>query len=317
MNNTKREKLHLVLGGAGFIGTALVRKLLDANRRVRVFARHGALIPNELRDRENLEWFTGDFQNQVDLSKALAGVESVTHLITTAVPESANNDKVYDVTSNIIGTIKLLDLMVALGVKKIVFVSSGGTVYGPSIESPITESHPTNPIVAYGVSKLAIEKYLLLYKQLHGLEPIILRVANAFGEGQPLNRSQGAVGVFFQKALNNDQVEIWGDGSITRDYIYVGDIADALIAALAYEGNENIFNIGMGLGTTLIQLVSQIEDITQRQLRVQFHDARPFDVPTNVLDISRARTALRWEPQTTMLEGLKRVLAQATHTNRR
>ena len=301
-----------MLGGAGFIGVAVTRELLKQQLPVRVFARHRASLPPDLANNENLEWFAGDFQNQSDLNAALKGVASVTHLITTVVPASANNDPKYDVKSNILPSITLLDLMVANNVKKIVFVSSGGTVYGPSDQASISETSPTNPIVAYGVSKLAIEKYLLLYKHLHKLEPVILRVANAYGEGQPLNRSQGAVGIFLNQALSKRTIEIWGDGSVTRDYIYVGDIADAVASSIKYTGTETVFNIGMGQGTTLNQLICHIEQATEQTLDVQYHDSRPFDVQSNVLDITLAKQALRWSPKTSLADGIRQTLCGET-----
>ena len=136
-------------------------------------------------------------------------------------------------------------------IRKFIFVSSGGTVYGIPQEVPIKESHPTEPICSYGISKLAIEKYMNLFHLLHGMEYCVLRLANPFGERQRVAAAQGAVTVFLDKALRNEEIEIWGDGSVVRDYFYVSDAVSAMTKALAYEGSSGVFNIGSGVGQSL------------------------------------------------------------------
>src|SRR4029434_4711286 len=186
--------------------------------------------------------------NEEDVTQAVAGCEVVFHMISTTIPKSSNDNPAYDVESNLVGTLRMLEAARKAGVRKVVFASSGGTVYGIPKVVPINESHPTDPICSYGISKLAVEKYLHLYHALHGLDYCILRIGNPYGEGQRPTAAQGAVGVFLYKALHGGVIEIWGDGTVTRDYIYIGDVIQAFLKAMTYSGEHRLFNIGAGEG---------------------------------------------------------------------
>ena len=155
---------------------------------------------------------------------------------------------------------------------------------------PISENSPTDPECSYGITKLAIEKYLHLYWFLYGLDYCILRLANAYGERQRPTATQGVIPVFLDRALRNDEIVVWGDGSVVRDYIYVTDISRALIKALTYSGEIKVFNVGSGQGHSLNDVIHVIESVTGQPLQVKYADARSFDVPINVLDISRVRS---------------------------
>ena len=314
MKRTSKKTRCLVIGGSGFIGLTVVERLLEEGYQVRIFAKPSRALQSKRTSVTDLEWFYGDFQNKSDINQALTGIDSVIHLASTAVPQSASNDPGWDLTTNVLPTIQLVDAMVKQGIRSIVFASSGGTVYGPTHDALITEDHPTNPIVAYGVSKLAIEKYLLLYKAHNKIEPIILRIANVYGERQVLNKEQGAVGVFLSKAMGRLPIEIWGDGSVTRDYVYVGDVAKAFVAAIEYSGKYSIFNIGMGQGTSLNELIQHIDAALGIPCNVQYQRARTFDTPINVLNISLAKAELNWKPKISVCEGLKKTIVWAKTT---
>jgi UDP-glucose 4-epimerase len=299
----------LVLGGAGFIGSHLAEALLQAGHRVRIFDRpHLDRLPAFAQRRE-LEVFTGDFLNPRTLSPALEGSEIVFHLVSTTLPKTSNDNPMYDVESNVMGTLRLLELCRQQGVRKVVFASSGGTVYGVPRSVPIDESHPTDPICSYGIHKLAIEKYLQLNHRIHGLDYCVVRPANLYGPRQRLDIAQGAVAVFLDRALRHEPIQVWGDGSVVRDYLYVGDAAEALVMAAAFDGEPRIFNIGSGAGTSLAQLIQEIETLLGRAVAVEYTAARSLDVPTNVLDASLARRHLGWVPRTTLAEGLRRTRA--------
>ncbi|HET9404478.1 MAG TPA: NAD-dependent epimerase/dehydratase family protein, partial [Burkholderiales bacterium] len=162
------------------------------------------------------------------------------------------------------------------------------------------------PICSYGIHKLAIEKHLHLNWLLHGLDYCILRISNAYGERQRTDTAQGTVPVFLDRALRGKPIQIWGDGSVVRDYIYVGDIVEALLLAPAYEGAQKIFNIGSGTGVSLNQLIKEIGWVTGRGLSVEYTPARSFDVPANVLDTSLAQRFLGWKARTPLRDGLRR-----------
>ncbi len=255
---------------------------------------------------EPVEWMTGDFTNARDVSDAIDGMDAVLHLVSSTLPKTSNDNPIYDVQNNLVATLRLLDVMVASNVRKIVFISSGGTVYGNPMYLPIDEAHPTNPQVSYGITKLAIEKYLLLFERIHGIKATILRVANAFGERQRPETAQGAVGVFLYRALRQQVIEIWGDGSVARDYIYIDDVADAFARAVRYSGPKSVFNIGSGVGTQLNELIQMIEQILGKSIERHYRPARPFDVPVNVLSNALAREELNWAPQVPLRDGIAR-----------
>lgn len=299
----------LVLGGAGFIGSHLAEALLQAGHRVRIFDRpHLDRLPGFLQ-RGEFEVFTGDFLNPRALSPALEGSEIVFHLVSTTLPKTSNDNPMYDVESNVMGSLRLLELCRQQRVRKVVFASSGGTVYGVPRSVPIDESHPTDPTCSYGIHKLAIEKYLQLNHRLHGLDYCVVRPANLYGPRQRLDIAQGAVAVFLDRAMRGQPIQVWGDGSVVRDYLYVGDAAEALLKAAAFEGEPRLFNIGSGVGTSLMQLIQEIEALLGRPVPVEYSPARPLDVPANVLDASLARRHLGWAPRTSLADGLRRTHA--------
>jgi UDP-glucose 4-epimerase len=296
----------LVLGGAGFIGAHLAEALLQAGHRVKVFDRpHLDRLPDFSRRRE-LEVFTGDFLNPQALEPALRGTEAVFHLISTTLPKNSNDNPMYDVETNVQGTLRLLELCRRHGVRKVVYASSGGTVYGVPRATPIDEAHPTLPICSYGIHKLMIEKYLHLARTLHGLDYCILRPANLYGPRQRLDIAQGAAGVFLDRAMRGQPIQIWGDGSVVRDYVYVQDAVEAFVQALAFDGEPRVFNLGSGAGASLKQLLGEIGALLGRAPAVEYAAARTLDVPVNVLDSSLARRHLGWSAKTSLAEGLRR-----------
>jgi len=203
----------------------------------------------------------------------------------------------------------MLNAMVANKVQKIIFISSGGTVYGIPKYLPIDEQHPTDPLVSYGITKLMIEKYLRMFESLHGIQSIALRVANPYGERQRIETAQGAVGVFLHHALKDIPIEIWGDGSVTRDYIHISDVAEAFVKAVNYTGSHSVFNISSGQGISLNELIVLLENVLGKSIACRYLPARPFDVPVSVLCNQLAQEQLQWTPLTSMTNGLIRTAA--------
>lgn len=299
----------LILGGAGFIGSHLAQDLLAEGHRVTIFDRPNLVLPPELLADQRIEWLEGDFLNEDDLARAVPGAEVIFHLVSATLPKSSNDNPVYDVESNVIGTLRLLNLARTHAVRRVIFASSGGTVYGLPQSLPISESHPTEPLVSYGISKLAIEKYLHLYQALYGIDYCVLRIANPFGERQRVSAAQGAVAVFLHRAINNEVIHIWGDGSVVRDYIYVKDVTSAFLRSLSYQGEQRVFNIGAGQGLSLNDILTAIEKLLGRPVARSYEMGRKFDVPVNVLDITRARELLGWQPEISFHDGLVQTLA--------
>lgn len=300
----------LVLGGRGFIGSHLVDALLDRGYAVRCFDRpHVAPLGDSHLTNPAFQLFEGDFSSEADLANALEGCDICYHLVSTTLPKSSNADPVFDVESNVLGTVRLLTHGVKSGLKKIIFVSSGGTVYGVPTQVPILETHSNDPVCSYGITKLAIEKYLGLFHTLHGLDYTVLRLANPFGERQRTHASQGAIAVFLGKVLRGEPVEIWGDGSVVRDYIHIADVVDALLISLEQTSDEHVFNIGAGRGHSLNEVLDAIEKATGRFAKRRYLPGRTFDVPVSVLSIDRAKKSLGWSPQVDFEHGLQRFAA--------
>jgi UDP-glucose 4-epimerase len=297
----------LVIGGNGFIGVNLVNGLLAQGHTVRVLDRfHPSRFQEAL---PAVEYVMGDLGNHGEVHDIVKDVDWVFHLAYTTIPHTSNEDPIYDVRSNVVDTVQLMQQCRLAGVKKFIFTSSGGTIYGVPQQTPITEEHPTDPICSYGITKLAIEKYLHLFHKLHGMEYVVARVSNPYGEMQNPNAKQGAVTVFLGNVVQNKPITIWGDGAVIRDYLYIGDAVRALILAAEYVPTANgprVFNIGAGKGTSLTEIVEAIRQVVDKKIEVRYTPSRPEDVPANVLDISKAKEYLQWQPEIELTEGLSR-----------
>jgi UDP-glucose 4-epimerase len=291
----------LILGGNGFIGSHVVDALLVAGHKVRVFDRGSEMFRSPL---QYVDYRIASFTDVPALAEALEGIDVVFHFISTTVPSTSNLDPISDIEGNLINTVQLLQLMVQKDVRRIVYLSSGGTVYGIPEVIPIPVSHSLKPICSYGVVKVAIENYLLMFQSLHGIEPIILRVSNPYGERQGHQGIQGVIGTFLQKVLHGEHVVIWGDGSVVRDFIYVGDLAN--ICVQAANGACGIYNVGSGYGASIKQVLGCVETATGMELQVEYKPPRNFDIPSVILDISDTQKQFHWNPNIDLLFGIKR-----------
>ncbi len=294
-----------VLGAGGFIGTNLCRALIGRVDSLRAFGRRQS-FPDALR---GCDWMPGDFADPTCLAAAVAGCDVVFHLVNATTPASANVDKVADLNANVVSTLHLLNACRESGVRRVVFVSSGGTIYGIPNQVPTPETAPTNPITAYGIGKLAIEKYLGLYEYLYGLEYRVLRVANPFGPYQMALKSQGVIAAFLHRALAGKPIEMWGDGSVIRDYVYIDDVVESMLLAATHDGAGRIFNIGSGEGCSLNDIVAAIEGLLRTVVAVDRRPSRPVDVPVSILDTAFAARDLNWRPHTVFEEGLHSTIA--------
>ncbi|MBB4167365.1 NAD-dependent epimerase/dehydratase family protein [Rhizobium sp. BK538] len=292
----------VVLGASGFIGRNLCRALRVHSSSIKAFSRESVQI-------DGVTWQYGDFLNDLDVDHAVAGAETVFHLVSTTVPASSNANPHSDAQQNILQTIRLLDACRDHGVKRVIFASSGGTVYGEVRETPIPETHPTLPISGYGISKLTCERYLHLYEKMHGIKGISLRIANPYGPFQESRKKQGVIGHFINSALMQQPVEIWGDGSVIRDYLYIDDVVEAMILAAGYDGAERVFNIGSGIGHSLNDIALLISEALGLDLEVVYKEFRSADVSKNVLDCSRAERELNWHSRHSIQVGIKKTVA--------
>lgn len=291
----------LVLGGTGFIGSHLVDFLVAGGHEVRVFARSGehfrAPIPG-------VDYRQAAFSDIPALAEAISGVDLVYHLVSTTVPATANRDPIFDIESNLVTTVRFLDLAAASGVKKLVYLSSGGTVYGVPETLPIPENHALAPICSYGIIKVAIEGYLRRFARSHGLKSVVIRPANPYGPRQGHFGVQGVVGTFLSRVKRGEALEVWGDGTTVRDYLYVKDLARFCHDAGMSE-RTGTYNCGSGSGCSINRLIGIIREISGRNVAVNYHPARGFDLPEVVLDIGKSAADFGWNPQTALEEGIR------------
>lgn len=293
----------LVLGGNGFIGSHLVDRLLREGHEVRVFDRNPERYRKPL---AGVDYYIQDFGNRAALAAALKNIDMVFHLISTTTPKTSNDDPEFDVTSNLVETISLLRLCVEEKVKKLVFLSSGGAVYGIPPSLPVGEDDPKNPQSSYGIMKLTIEKYIELFHRLYGLEYVIVRPSNPYGERQNPEADQGVIAVFLGKISKNNPIEIWGDGNVVKDYIYIEDLTDGIYRAAFTNTQSRIFNLGVGTGTSINHIVSVMKELIHVPFSINHVVFKKFDVPNIYLDNSRARTELSWEPKTDLHQGISK-----------
>jgi len=292
----KSKHTVLILGGFGFIGRNLTESLLVCGKYKVVVFDSPNLSADYIPPHPDLSVILGDFNSPADLLKVFSEhhFDTVVHLISTTIPATSNGiNMVYDVETNLVPTLRLLSLMKEHGVRKIVFASSGGTVYGPAAAKtggPIPETAVTSPICSHGIIKLTIEKYLVLYKHLHGLDYLILRIANPFGE---YHRSevQGLVNVALKQSVKGAAIQVWGDGNIVRDYIYVKDCVLAIHLLMEKNLVNETVNVGTGVGYSVNDVLSVISRVTG-PLQIKRNPGRSFDAPEVVLDISKMRSLI-------------------------
>lgn len=292
----------LLLGGSGFIGRALTEELRNQGHFVRTFDLlqvEGGLPCDE--------FVGGRFTAELDFTPLIQDVDVIFHLISTTLPSPETATTSQEVTDNILPTLRLLEALRNHPSIRLVFLSSGGTVYGHAKKLPITEDHPTDPICSYGIQKLTLEKYLHLYHQLHGLDHMILRLSNPYGTRPQPGRKQGAIGIFLERVINGETISIWGQGNNQRDYIHILDAAKAIVlAAKVKDPRHRILNIGTGEGASLLDILSLIERTTGLKPRTEFLPDRRIDVDQNILDCTRAREALHWSPVISLADGVRK-----------
>lgn len=279
----------VIFGAAGFIGTNLAIKLAENKNnsillvdKSRVF--FTTIISMNL---VNVQIKEMNYEKETEFSGILEGQDIVFHLASTTVPSTSNQHIPQELMANVIVTSKMLENCVKCKIKKVIFLSSGGTVYGKEGVCPLKESTATNPISSYGIQKITIEKLLYLYHYLYGLDYRIIRLANPYGPYQRPNGILGAVTTFTYKAIKKEKIIVFGDGSIIRDYIYIDDAVKAILKIAMGDKEYRVFNLGCGYGTSINELLEIIKNTLKVNLNIIHKPNRIVDVPINYLDISR------------------------------
>jgi UDP-glucose 4-epimerase len=296
----------LILGGGGFIGSHLCDELIENGYNVTIFDKLNFSHKNIEHNLEKIKIIEGDFNNEVEFKNILKDIDVVYHLVSSTLPAMSNDNPVYDVETNLISTLKFINEAIAQKTKKIIFISSGGTVYGIPNQEFIKENHPLNPICSYGIIKKTIEDYLYMFYKLYNLDYYVFRLSNPYGERQNPLVAQGVVPVFLKKVLNKEKIEIWGDGTVTRDYIYIKDAVKVMVESLKYDTKDKIFNLSSGKGIDLNDLIKLIEKVAGAKANVVYKEKRQIDVPRNVLDNTLLKKVFNWKQEILLEDGIKK-----------
>lgn len=296
-----------VIGGAGFIGRAVVDELLAQGRRVVVIGREENPEPALPGGVRYVHSPAND--NSVALKQALQKVDEVVDLAYATVPGTSFQDPVNDILVNLPEAVRLFELAATLPLKKFVWISSGGTVYGRTSADLIPETHPTLPLSPYGITKLAIEKYAHMYFESKGLPIVCVRPSNAFGEGQRTYSGQGFIATAVASILDGRALTLFSEEGTIRDYLHVADVAAGIVAALLYGRPGEVYNLGSSAGLTNRQVLNYLVPLAAESghsVQINVLPARPFDVPANVLDCTKLRAETGWQPRLTFVQALAR-----------
>lgn len=295
-----------VIGGTGFIGRHLCRRLIEENHEVISVSRRKPNSSTKLQDTTCITYEYGDITSLEFVTEVSRNTEYLINLASTVVPSTSNRDPVYDVNTNLIGALNTLNASVINGISKYIYLSSGGTVYGPKNQTePHKEEDPTNPICSYGIVKLSIEKYIHLFNVLHGLPYSIIRLSNPYGPDYALEKPQGVIHHFASMIAKNQPIHIWGDGSIERDFIFIDDAITAITKAMHHNSDQILLNVGSGKSTSINKILKIIEQVSGKTGRVSYEPSRIYDVHKSVLNIDQAKIQLGWEPSISIDEGIK------------
>ncbi|HUD07748.1 MAG TPA: NAD-dependent epimerase/dehydratase family protein [Candidatus Saccharimonadales bacterium] len=295
----------LVLGANGFIGSHLVDALIDRGETVRAFDRFPDSFKN-FQLSENIEIFPGDFLNVADLEQSLDGIDYVFHFISTTTPATSDADPRIDVDTNIRMSISLFELCTKKNIKKVIFSSTGGAIYGDvkngGIYNELTLPQPVSP---YAIGKLTIEHYLRYFKVKNGLVSVTYRISNPYGERQSLTSKQGVIPIFLQQIARGEPITILGDGSMVRDYLYVKDVAE-MISATYQNGKEPVYNLGSGRGYSINDIVGIIKRLVPGDIKVNHQPVPATYVHRVVLDTILFKNEFDMAPRTDLEEGINK-----------
>lgn len=301
---------YLILGSSGFLGKSITNEILKRSKdSIVLFDKSVDIKEYQKYDDSRITKIKADFQKIDNFDFIMKGIDIVVHLICTTRPATIlSNGYSQEIEENVFPTIKLLDACVRNKIKKVVFLSSGGTVYGNVSGLPSSEKDDTNPICSYGVQKLMIEKYIFLYGIREGLNYNIIRLSNPYGPYQDPNSGLGAITNFVYKAIRGEKIVIYGDGTAVRDYIYIDDAIQGILNICQYEGCEKIFNLGTGEGSSLNEVIGIIETHLNRKLDIEYYAARKTDLKKSVLNVDLYVKTFGKSNYLTLDEGIKKMI---------
>jgi UDP-glucose 4-epimerase len=275
----------LVVGGNGFLGSHIVDELVGLGHEVSVFDRFSS--GSELFESRGVRSLPGDYLDDDQLRVALRGQELLFHFVSTTTPATAQRDPITDIRVNVLRSVRLIELAVEAGVSRVYFASTGGAIYGDQDLERIPETARTMPVSPYAIGKQSIEGYLRYFHLNHGLESTSYRISNPYGPRQHPTKKQGVIAIFLQRIADGLPIEVLGDGSMVRDYIYAADAARMVTATVGTTPDHRVYNIGSGVGTSVKDIVELVRMTTGRTVLVDHLASPPTFVHRSVLDIGR------------------------------
>ena len=302
----------LVTGGAGFIGSNVADRFLALGHEVAVFDNLSSGFREFVSPKAKL--YVGDLADATAVDHAIGDFrpDVVDHHAAQIDVRKSVTDPVFDARVNVLGSIGMLQACTKHGVRKVVYASTGGALYGEGRQLPATEDHPVNPEAPYGASKHTVEHYLYIWKLLHGLDYTVLRYPNVYGPRQNPHGEAGVNAIFIGLMLTRKRPHIFGDGEAVRDYLYVDDVVEGNVLALE-KGSGEMVNLGTGVGTSVNDIVRELQTITGFAEGAIYDPARAGEVQRIYLDASRAKRVLGWTPKIGFAEGLRRTVEWSRH----
>lgn len=304
------KKNVLIIGSTGFIGKNIVESLLTIECTIVLIIKESAKVPENFLNNDSIKITRANLNDIETIQKTIKSykIDTVIHLASKLIPSSPYEDFMVELYEIIIPTYQLLELL-AVEQIKIIFFSSGGTIYGQTKLDTIKETHKLNPINYYGHSKLMIEEYIQLLNKSKNLSFVILRPSNVYGKYQRIEAKQGFIAVAIGKMLNHSTLEVWGDGETIRDYIDVQDLAKMTTEIINKNVTDQIINIGSGEGTSLNQIIQYLEHILDTNMDVVYSNSRKTDVDKMILDIKKLQSMIHYKPKD-IKQGIKDFLKQ-------
>ena len=296
---------YLITGGSGFIGTNLVTyiKQYDPSAKIIVVSYADPIYPVE-----NCKYIVCSVSNTEKYERYIDGNTTVVHLAWSGFPNIKIKNAFEGIENNIVNSCRLFETAINHNSRCIVFLSSGGGIYGKPMTVPIRESHPTTPLSYYGVEKLAVENYLRLMTSSSATKAVILRPSNPYGKYQRPFTGQGVISTFLASALTDRPVEVWGDGSAIRDYYYIDDLSSAIVLATESDEKCIVANVGSGTGSSINDIIGAIEKVTNRQLSVNYVEVTSAETGANILDCTVAKEVFRWNAKYSLEDGIRKML---------
>lgn len=294
------KKNVLLIGGAGFIGSALSRYLIQRDYRLHILSRH---LPAKSIHTGSI-FHQGRLNDRALLERILPEGPTILHLASSTTPGSSSRHPILEADKNIAPTLELIDILSSYKKIRMIYVSSGGTLYGNPESNPVNEGHPLRPLSFHGAGKVAIETFLRTFSNSPGRNITIMRPSNIYGPAQPLRHGFGVIRTMLEHVLRGTEMEIWGNGDSVRDFLYIDDMVSAIVSLMEIPDDNHTYNLGSGIGHNLNEIKEIIESVCRKQLNAKYRPSRKIDVTKIVLDSSRLINKTNWHPKISIEQGI-------------